>query len=301
MTLLRSTFLINTAQDEALLRESIATCGADLVCLDLEDTVHPSKKAQARQLIARLLHDDGLWGRSARGVRLNAVSTPHAHADITELVRAAGDRIDLFVCSKVESPEHVWWVDHLITQTAQAHQVQEHIRLLLGIETAGALTDIDRIATASPRNAALGFAIGDLSISLGIPVGSFLKDRSLYPGDPFHFIRSRINLAAKTAGLQAIDGPWPILNELDVLAEDARWGVMLGMNGKLALSEEQVPVIHRAYRPSEAEIAYARRMLASFEQVLAAGDGSGVLDGEFMDPVTLGVCQAILARAEAPV
>lgn len=300
MTLLRSTFLVNTAQDEAALRESIATCGADLVCLDLEDTVHPSKKAQARQLIARLMHED-IWGRSARGVRLNAVSTPYAHADITELVQACGDRIDLFVCSKVESPEHVWWVDHLISQTAQAHGVQEHIKLLLGIETAGALTDIDRIATASARNEALGFAIGDLSISLGIPVGAFLKDRSLYPGDPFHFIRSRINLAAKSAGLQAIDGPWPILNELDVLAGDARWGVMLGMNGKLALSKEQVPVIHQAYRPSDSEIAYARRMLASFERVLAAGDGSGVVDGEFMDPVTLGVCRAILSRADAPI
>jgi citrate lyase beta subunit len=73
------------------------------------------------------------------------------------------------------------------------------------------------------------------------------------------------------------------------------------MNGKLALSKEQVPVIHQAYRPSDSEIAYARRMLASFERVLAAGDGSGVVDGEFMDPVTLGVCRAILSRADAPI
>ena len=153
----------------------------------------------------------------------------------------------------------------------------------------------------SPRNESLGFAIGDLSISLGVRVGPFLHDRSLYPGDLFHFVRSRINLAAKTLGMQSLDGPWPIVNDHATLAEDARWGAMLGMDGKVALSPEQVPVIHKAYRPSEAEIAHAERMLGIYRRAVEAGQGSGVVDGEFMDPVTLGLANATLERAAAPI
>lgn len=302
MALRRSVMFVSTAQPESQLREIISTCGADLVCLDLEDTVPPAQKPAARRLIARLLKED-IWGRSDRAVRINAVSSPWAHDDIVEVLTGSGCRLDTLICSKVESAHEVWWIDHLVQQVVQRTGAagKENIKLSIGIETAGALTYIDQLATASKRIESLGFAIGDLSISLGIRVATFLKDRRCYPGDPFHFVRSRINLAAKTHGLQALDGPWPIISDHAALDEDARWAAMLGFDGKIALHVDQIKVIHQAYRPTEAEIVHAQNVLAVIEKMTSEGKGAGVLDdGEFLDLVTIGLARATLERAQAP-
>jgi citrate lyase subunit beta/citryl-CoA lyase len=297
--LLRRSVLLAAGEDENQLRDTIVGADADLICLDLEDTVAPSRKAQARERVARLLNAD-IWGRSGRAFRINAFDTPYAHEDLVAVLGAAGGRVDAILLSKVESEREVWWADQLITRLAGECGFEDRIKLIVGIESARALTDIDHIAASSQRIEMLGFAIGDLSISLGVRIGPYLQDRSLYPGDLNHFVRARINLAAKAHGLLALDGPWPMINDHATLAEDARWGSMLGMDGKLALAPEQIGVIHEVYRPSKAEVAWAERMLALYRSSLEAGEGSGVCDGQFFDPVTVGLAQATLARAAAP-
>lgn len=296
---LRRSVLLAAGENERQLEQMIRTSNADLVCLDLEDTVAPSRKKPARERVARLLAAD-IWGRSGRAFRINAFDTPYAHDDLVEVLIAARGRVDTIFLSKVESEREVWWADQLITRLAREHGFDSDIKLCVGIESASALTDIDRIAASSSRIEMLGFAIGDLSISLGVRIGSYLQDRSLYPGDLNHFVRARINLAAKAHGLQALDGPWPNVNDHATLAEDARWGAMLGMDGKLALAVDQVRVIHEAYRPSTAEVQWSERMLELFRKSVEAGEGSGVSDGQFFDPVTVGLAQATLARAAAP-
>jgi citrate lyase beta subunit len=97
-----------------------------------------------------------------------------------------------------------------------------------------------------------------------------------------------------------MDAPWPIINDHATLLEDARWGVMMGFDGKLVLVPEQVRTVHEAYRPSEAEIAYARNVLEKMERLVNAGEGSGVVDGQFLDPVVLAPARATMARAAAP-
>jgi citrate lyase subunit beta/citryl-CoA lyase len=291
--------LIPGTHDEATQREMIRTCGADVVCLDLEDTVVPARKQEARELLSRLFSED-IWGRTARGLRINAVTSPYAADDVTEVVTRSKGMIDVIMMSKADSAGEVRWLDALLTQLCAEQGIERTIKISVGIETARALTDIDEIAAASPRLEALGFAIGDLSTSLGVRVSNFLVDRKTYPGDLFHFVRSRINLAAKAHGLLSLDGPWPIINDHATLAEDAAWGAMLGMDGKLALSIEQVKVIHEAYRPTPAELAYAERMLALMAKAEAAGEGSAVVDGVFLDPVVIGHAKATLARSAAP-
>ena len=300
MPLRRTTLFVPGAMDEAAQRRIISTCGADLVCLDLEDTVVPPRKAEARQTIARLLTED-IWGRSDRAVRINAAASPYAKDDLEAVLTGAAGRIDTILTSKGDIADEVRWVDDQITRIGQAGGfAHEHIKLCVGIESARALTDLDQIASASPRLECLGFAIGDLSISLGIPVAVFMKDRSLYPGDLFHFHRARIVLAARTNGLLTMDAPWPIINDHATLAEDARWGVMMGFDGKLALSAEQIPVIHQAYRPTPEQIAHAEWTMEQYRKSADAGDGSVTADGEFIDPVVLGFAEKTLRRAAAP-
>jgi citrate lyase subunit beta / citryl-CoA lyase len=291
----RTTIFIPGTMDEGQMRAMIATCGADLICLDLEDTVIPARKAEAREMIVRLLNAD-IWGRAARAVRINAVSSPFAEDDIRVVVSGAGARIDTLLLSKPESAEEILWIDGVIG----AHNLPNRIGYIVGIESAWALTNIDLLSSCSPNVEALGFAIGDLSASLGVNIGAYLQDRSRYPGDLFHFHRARIILAARTHGLWALDAPWPMVNDHATLSEDAKWGAMMGFDGKLVLVPAQVRTVHEAYCPSEAELAYARGVIAKLEAMEKDGDGSGVDGDQFIDPVVIAPARKTIARAEAP-
>ena len=299
MTLRRSILLVG-GDDEAAPRHAITTSNADLVCLDLEDTVVPSRKAAARQQIARLLSED-IWGRSARAFRINAATTPYAQDDLVDVLSACRGRVDTVFLSKADTVHDIWWADQLITRLSAELGIGHTIKMTVGIESAQALTHVDAIASCSRRIESLGFAIGDLSTSLGVRVGPYLHDRSLYPGDLYHFVRARINLAAKANGLLALDGPWPMINDHATLAEDARWGAMLGYDGKMALAIEQVKVIHEAYRPTPAELARAQLLMKKYEEATAQGRGHGLVDGEFIDLVTLGHARATISKASAPI
>jgi citrate lyase subunit beta/citryl-CoA lyase len=246
-----------------------------------------------------MLNED-IWGRAGRAVRINAISSRFAEDDVTAVVGGAGNRIDTLLLSKPESTEEILHLDAMIEAQRKQHGFQGRIGYLMGIESARALTDIDELASCSPNVEGLGFAIGDLSNSLGVHITAYLTDRSLYPGDLFHFHRARIILAARTHGLWAMDAPWPMVNDHATLAEDARWGAMMGFDGKLALIPAQVKTIHEAYRPTEAELAYARKMLAAMERLKDAGEGYGIEAESFLDPVVIAPALAVMARAEAP-
>lgn len=299
MKLRRTTIFIPGSLEEERQRALIQTCGADLICLDVEDTVATSKKPEARARVVGLLHED-IWGRSARAVRINAVSTSHAADDLDLLVGRAGHRIDTLFLSKPESVEEIRWIDDKVASLRKTAGFENPIGYVVGIESAQALTHVDTLASCSPNIEALGFAIGDLSGSLGIHISAYIMDRSLYPGDLFHFHRARIVLAARTYGLWALDAPWPVINDHATLAQDARWGAMMGFDGKLVLAAEQVRVVHEAYRPTAAELERARSILARMKILKEAGEGSGTASGEFLDPVVIAPALATVARAEAP-
>lgn len=299
MKLRRTTIFIPGSLEEEQQREIIRTCGADLICLDVEDTVAPARKADARKSIVRLLAED-IWGRSARAVRINAASSPFARDDIETIVGLAGSRIDTLFLSKPDTVEDILWVDGRIAELRQKGASLNSIGYVVGIESAQALTYIDKLASCSPNIEALGFAIGDLSGSLGIHIAAYIMDRSLYPGDLFHFHRARIILAARTHGLWALDAPWPVINDHATLAQDARWGAMMGFDGKLVLAGEQVRVVHEAYRPTDAELNRARSILAKMDELKSVGEGAGMAEGEFLDPVVIAPAMATIARAEAP-
>lgn len=298
MKLRRSTLFIPGSLDEAEMIERITHCGADVICLDLEDTVAPNRKPEARQAICRLLRRD-IWKNAVRAVRINAVGTG-ADLDIAECIGPAAGFVDTLFLSKPDTVTAISAVDAMLEAAFVLHPEAKRPGYVVGIESARALTDIDLLCTASPQVEALGFAIGDLSASLGVHITAFLHDRSLYPGDLFHFHRARIILAARTHGLWALDAPWPIVNDHATLATDTRWGAMMGFDGKLALVPQQVPVIHAAYRPTAEELSRARSIVATMQQLQQAGEGSGIASGNFLDPVVLAPALATIARAEAP-
>jgi citrate lyase subunit beta/citryl-CoA lyase len=245
-----------------------------------------------------MLHED-IWGRSAKAVRINAVSSPFASDDIATVVGKAGGKLDTIFLSKPETVDEIQWLDGKLAAIVPwqdrkcdrlcrwhrigpgSHQYRQ-ARLLLCQYRSTGLCDWrpECIAWCAYRR----LYYGPVSLSGG-PV-------------PFH--RARIILAARTYGLWALDAPWPIINDHATLAQDARWGAMMGFDGKLVLAPEQVRVVHEAYRPTSAELERARMVLAQMEAMQAAGDGSGMAGGEFLDPVVIAPAMATIARAEAP-
>ena len=165
-------------------------------------------------------------------------------------------------------------------------------------ETAKGLRNVCEIAAASPRVENLTFGPADMSASLAFPtvtVGAYLPG---YEGlDHFHYVLSQINVAAKSAGVQAIDGPYLQIRDLEGLRKSALRARALGFDGKWALHPEQVAVIQEVFTPSEAEIAHARALLEYYEDATQNRRNGAVMFGkEMIDEASRKQAEMILAR-----
>jgi citrate lyase subunit beta / citryl-CoA lyase len=273
-----------------------ARAGADLVFLDLEDAVAPAAKEGSRANVVAGLNDLS-WGSTTRACRINAVSTTWCHGDVIEVVTGAGANLDVIIVSKVKVSRDVWFVDDLLTQLESKLGLEVgRIGLEVLIEETEALTRVDEIAAASPRLEALILGVGDLSASQGIRVGHIgAVDR--YPGDMWHYARNRMIVAARSNGLDAIDGPFAAIADPAGYRREAGWAATLGAVGKWAIHPSQVPVANEVFAPSPAEIAQAEGVIRAVREAEAAGLGAARFDGMMVDAATARIFDAVLDRA----
>src|SRR6516165_3997934 len=203
----RRSELATPASSERMCQKA-ASSGADLVFLDLEGACAPSVKQASRQIAVTALtgHD---WGRTVRAVRVNGLDTPWCHGDIIEVVTGAREALDVLIVPKARTARDVWWVDVLLTQLETKLGLQRRIGLEVLIEEAEGLSNAAEIARASDRLEAIIFGAGDLSASLRARVDGNFDPLGDYPGDFWHFARVQILAAARGAGIDAIDAPFP--------------------------------------------------------------------------------------------
>jgi citrate lyase subunit beta / citryl-CoA lyase len=246
---------------------------ADAVILDLEDAVAVDEKPGARELLPAILS-----GRPANSprifVRVNALTTPFAYADLRAAVREGLDGIML---PKVESRDQVAVADWLIGALEAEHGLAANsVELLPIIETAVALTRLDEIAIAAPRIRRLTFGAGDFTLDTNM---------EWTPGNEgVLWARIRTVVASRTAGLAApIDTVYPALSDLAGFESEARQARRLGFEGKLCLHPDQVTIANQAFTPTDAEVSEAHRILEAFEHAVAIGSASIQLDGRFID------------------
>src|SRR3984885_13910068 len=164
-----------------------AACGADLVFLDLEDACAPAEREKARGKAARALRDLD-WGRTARAIRMNGIDTHWAYGDVIEVVTTAREALEVIIVPKVRRARDVWWVDVLLTQLEETLGLRKRIALEVLIE--GVI-----------------FGAGDFSAPQGARVDTNFDPFVDFPGDIWHYARARIVVAARTAGVDAIDAP----------------------------------------------------------------------------------------------
>src|ERR1700730_1213863 len=236
-----------------------AESDADLVFLDLEDAVAPAEKERARAWVIEALKSLD-WGRKTRAVRINSVDTVWAHDDIIEVVSGAGAHLDIIIVPKVKAARDIWFVETLLTQLEAKLGLDRPIGLEALIEEAEALACVEDVAASSPRLEALILGVGDLSASLGVRM-SHVDDPSLrYPGDIWHYARSRMIAAARAHGLDAIDGPYPNYRDADGYRREATWGSTLGCAAKWCIHPDQIAMANEVFSPTQKEIDLARRM-----------------------------------------
>ncbi len=277
-------FLFVPANQAARIPKALAS-GADAVILDLEDTVPASEKVAARAEVRaalKLPRDVKLY------VRINAIDTPHCYPD---LIGTIGLGLDGVVAPKIESASHIQTLDWLLHQLEAERGIKAPIDLLPIVETAAGITQLDAIASASPRVKRLTFGAGDLTRDLG----------QILTGDeiPIAHARARITLASRAAGREPpIDTVYLDVRNLDGIGQIARQARILGFQGKLCIHPDQVAVVNAAFMPSTDEIARAERILAAFAKSEAKGIASIEVDGGFVDYPIVAQAERVLALAK---
>ena len=269
---------------------------ADLVFLDLEDAVAPAEKERARGAVIEALRSVD-WKRKTRAVRINDVGTTWAHDDIIDVVTGAGAHLDIIIIPKVKAPRDVWFVETLLNQLEAKLRLERKIGLELLIEEAEALAHVEEIAACSPRLEALILGVGDLSASLGIRMGHVDDPALRYPGDIWHYARSRMVAAARANGLDAIDGPYPNYRDSGAYRREATWGSTLGCAGKWCIHPDQIAIANDVFSPTQKEIDLARRMCEAYEAAQRGGEGAAGASGVLIDAASLRIFQGVLERA----
>lgn len=258
---------------------------ADEVVVDLEDSVPPELKDEARAAVAEALAG-GRWASATVTVRINGVSTPWWEQDL-RAIAMAGDRLDSVVVPKVEGVVEIERVDELLSESEGAAR-REPIGMQALIESARGLRDANEIAEASPRLEALILGPADMSVSLGFP--------SPEEGSRWDFVRGAVLVAARAAGLQAIDGPFLQISDAAGLAASAGRARELGFDGKWALHPAQIEPLNEIFSPTPSE---AERAGAIISALAGSREGAVMLDGEMIDEASRKRARAVLARADA--
>lgn len=276
--------------------DKAAGCGADLVFLDLEDATPAAFKEESRgKAISALNALD--WGRTVRAVRINGLDTRWCHDDVIEVVTRAGRNLDTIIIPKARTARDVWWVDVLLTQLESKLNLDKRIRLEVLIEEVEGLANAEEIAAASDRLDALIFGVGDFSLSQGARVDNNFVPLGEYPGEFWAYARNKVIVAARIAGIDAIDAPYPDYRDLAGYERDARRASLLGYTGKWAIHPDQVPVANEVYAPTADEIARAEANVAAYREAEAKGRGAVGVNGVLVDAAHVKQAEQTLARA----
>ena len=272
---------------------------ADIVMIDLEDAVAPDAKAGARATVAEVLRE-GHWQGRPRTFRINAIDTPWFVHDLVDVIESTEGRVDLIVVPKVASPDDVHTVATILGSLEMAAGAKNPIGLETQIESAAGLARCEEIAAASPRVEALVFGPGDYAASVRMPLAAIgMPDHwdTDYPGHRWDYPLQRILVAARAAGVRAIDGPYADFRDPDGFRRSCLTARALGYDGKWCIHPDQVPIANEIFTPDEAELSWAREVLAANAEAEQPGRGSFALNGQMVDAATLRMARATLARA----
>lgn len=267
--------------------EKSLTLGADAVILDLEDAVANAEKLSTRATVVEALRGP----RRCQGyVRVNSLGTQWCHGDFIAVTSAGVDGI---VLPKVESASDLKTAEWLLQSLEREHGLPKGgIDLIPIIETALGFSNIASIARAGTRARRMAFGAGDFTLDIGLTWST--DETELLP------YRSAFVVESRAAGLEPpIDTVWVALKDGEGFRRSVQRAKDLGFQGKMCIHPDQVPVVNDCFRPTEAELAHARRVIDAFAEAERKGLAAIQVDGQFVDYPLVYLAQRLVARAKA--
>ncbi|GAA2019624.1 aldolase/citrate lyase family protein [Nocardiopsis rhodophaea] len=273
----------------------------DAFFLDLEDAVAPLEKERARENVVAALREGG-WGGKIRTVRVNDLGSPWTYRDVIAVVEGAGAELDCLVLPKVTGPEQVSWLDLLLTQIERAVGLPVgRIGIEAQIEDARGLQSIGAIAAASPRLETLVYGPADFMASMNMKTLVVGEQPPGYDvGDAYHYVLMRILTAARAHGLQAIDGPYLQIRDVEAFRRSAGRTAALGFDGKWVLHPSQVAAANEAYAPTQEDYDHAELILDAYEHATTVERrGAVMLGDEMLDEASRKMALVVAAKGRA--
>ncbi|MBW7836203.1 MAG: CoA ester lyase [Sphingomonadales bacterium] len=269
----------------------------DVLLGNLEDAIPADAKEAARAgfiEVARA-HDfgaTGLW------TRINCLNSPWVLDDITQIVAAVGDKLDVMMLPKVEGPWDIHYLDQLLAQLEARHGVKKPILIHAILETAEGVKNVEAIAAASPRMHGMSLGPADLAASRGMkttrvggghPFYGVLEDaradsgaRTLFQQDPWHYTVAKMVDACVSNGIKAFYGPFGDFSDAAACEAQFRNAFLLGCVGAWSLHPSQIDIAKRVFSPDVNEVAFAKKIL----DAMPDGSGAVMIDGKMQDDAT---------------
>ena len=286
MELLRSVIFVPGNRPNML--ERALEFDADVVMVDLEDSVPPAEKVNATEVAREWVPKLRRRGRRVM-VRVNSLDTGLTH---DELAAVIGPDLSGISIGKAESVWHLRDADRIITALESAAGLEAgHIKLIPWIENARAVMSASDMAGASSRIIAVAFGAEDYTDDMGV--------QRTDTGAEVQFSRSLVAVAARAAAVASLDSPFVRFRDAEGLRQDAQVARQMGYTGKFAIHPDQIEVINQTFSPSAEEVEYAQRVVAAWDQAEAEGRGSLALEGRMIDVPVVRRAQNLLALAEA--
>ena len=286
--------------------EKMAASAADVINLDLEDSVAPSDKDTARENVIQATHDVD-WGTKTLSVRINGLDTPYWYRDVVDLLERASDRLDQIMIPKVGCAADVYAVDALVTAIETAKGRNKPITFEVIIESAAGITHVEEIAASSPRLAAMSLGAADFAASMGMQTTGIggtqdnyymLHGETKHWSDPWHWAQAAIVAACRTHGILPVDGPFGDFSDDAGFRAQAQRSAILGMVGKWAIHPKQIALSNEVFTPSKAAFAEASEILEAMKLAKANGEGATVYKGRLVDIASIKQAEVIVGQFE---
>jgi citrate lyase subunit beta / citryl-CoA lyase len=270
--------------------EKSKTLDADIICLDLEDSVPPNQKPLAREMIRGALSERKSYhSSSALYVRINSVDSGFAVEDLSASVQQG---IEGIIVPKVNAEDTIIDTARLVSKLEEERGiVKGHIKLIASIETAQGVLNAYDIAKADGRINALLFGVFDFLYDMHL---DYVENN----GTGYAYARAKLPVDARAAGALAIDAIWQNVDDTEGLKRDTQYARRLGYSGKSIIHPSQIDPVHKIFVPTKTEIEWAKKVVQSLapavENGTATGAGAISLEGRMIDIVHYKLAKSIL-------
>jgi len=290
----------------AKLFEKMASSEADVINIDLEDSVAPTDKDAARANTVQAINEID-WQNKTLSVRINGLDTGWWYRDVVDLLEKGGDRLDQIMIPKAGCAADIYAVDALVTSIETAQGREKPIAFEVIIESAAGISHVEEIAAASPRLQAMSLGAADFAASMGMSTTGIggtqenyymLHEGQSYWPDPWHWATANIVAACRTHGILPVDGPFGDFSDDDGFRAQARRAATLGMVGKWAIHPKQIALANEIFTPSDKAVQEAREILKAMEEAKARGEGATTYKGKLIDIASIKQAEGIVRQAE---